>query len=93
MCIGPPPGEPAARARQGDGPCHFSSPHSIPRLPCCVRCPQVTHQKGCDLIAYAAAAILRARPEAQLAVVGPVGDEYGETAQRVLAAGGCVVPC
>ncbi|KAL4458945.1 hypothetical protein ABPG75_013810 [Micractinium tetrahymenae] len=45
---------------------------------------RITHQKGCDIIALAAADILRACPTAQIVMAGPVGDEYGERARVLL---------
>ena len=41
---------------------------------------RMTHQKGCDLIVVAAEYIMTKYADAQLAMAGPVGDEYGEQA-------------
>ncbi len=42
---------------------------------------RMTHQKGVDIIVLAAQKILKAYPTCQLAMAGPVGDEYGEKAR------------
>ncbi|KAL6749927.1 hypothetical protein V8C86DRAFT_915844 [Haematococcus lacustris] len=45
---------------------------------------RLTHQKGADIIALAAPHFLKACPQAQLVVVGPVGDITGAEAQAQL---------
>ncbi|EFN56266.1 hypothetical protein CHLNCDRAFT_145120 [Chlorella variabilis] len=45
---------------------------------------RITHQKGCDIIAMAARSILKGSRVAQIAMVGPIGDEYGEQAKHML---------
>jgi glycosyltransferase involved in cell wall biosynthesis len=42
---------------------------------------RMTHQKGCDLIVIAAENVMNKYPKAQLAMAGPVGDEFGEKAR------------
>lgn len=42
---------------------------------------RMTHQKGCDLIVIAAEHIMNKYPNAQLAMAGPVGDEFGDKAR------------
>ncbi|PSC67013.1 alpha-1,3-glucan synthase Ags3, partial [Micractinium conductrix] len=45
---------------------------------------RITHQKGCDIIGLAARTILKQNRNAQLVMVGPIGDEYGEQAKHAL---------
>lgn len=47
--------------------------------------------RSCDLIAVAARDILRGSSQAQLLMVGPIGDEYGAAAKAMLGKGeGCL---
>jgi glycogen synthase len=46
---------------------------------------RITHQKGCDIIAEAAAYFMPRHPKLQLVVVGPIGDATGAAAVTKLA--------